>query len=307
MKKLKPLNNKGDFPLFPLLYRLVLSVIAICFVSHKIIAQSAATPKKYICQRSEKAIKIDGRLDDRSWKNAKWSDSFVDIEGNKKPLPLQQTKVKMLWDDEHLYIAAVLDEEHIWAYQNKKDQIVYLENDFEVFIDPDGDTKNYYELEINAINNTFDLFLPKTYCNGGRAQLKWDIKELKSAVSVDGTVNNAADKDKKWTVEIAIPFASLSKENVPAIYPKNKSEWRINFSRVNWQHNVTDGKYSRKKDTKTNQTLPEYNWVWSPQGVVNMHIPEHWGYLIFNSRKTHRKKEDLKSPESINTRTLVIQ
>ena len=213
----------------------------------------------------------------------------------------------MLWDDEYLYIAAVLEEEHIWAYQNKKDQIIYLENDFEVFIDPDGDNENYYELEINAINNTFDLFLPKTYRNGGKAQLKWDIKGLKSAVSINGTLNNAIDKDKKWTLEIAIPFASLSTENVPAVYPKDKSEWRVNFSRVNWQHEVIDGKYSRKKDPKNNRTLPEYNWVWSPQGVINMHMPEHWGYLNFRSKKARRKKEDHNSSKSNNSRTLVIQ
>ena len=279
-----------------------MSAIVLVFISNRIVAQSAGIPGKYICQKTGKDIKIDGRLNDRSWKKAKWSDSFVDIEGDKKPLPLQKTKVKMLWDDQYLYIGAVLEEEHIWAYQNKKDQIVFLENDFEVFIDPDGDTKNYYELEINAINNTFDLFLPKTYRNGGRAQLKWNIKELKSAVSVDGTINNAADKDKKWTLEIAIPFASLNNENVPAIYPKDKSEWRINFSRVNWQHNVTDGRYSRKKDPETNKILPEYNWVWSPQGVINMHVPEHWGYVIFTSKKTRHKREDFKSADIQSTK-----
>lgn len=303
MKKLKSLHNKGNFPLS----KLVWSAIVLIFISNEIVAQSAGIPGKYICQRTGKAIKIDGRLNDRSWKKAKWSNLFVDIEGDKKPLPLQQTKVKMLWDDQYLYIGAVLEEEHIWAYQNKKDQIVYLENDFEVFIDPDNDTENYYELEINAINNTFDLFLPKTYKKGGKAQLKWDIKDLKSAVYVDGTVNNAADKDKKWSVEIAIPFVSLSNENIPAIDPKNKPEWRINFSRVNWQHDITNGKYSRKKDPENNKTLPEYNWVWSPQGIVNMHVPEHWGYLIFSSKKTRRKKEDLKTSESINNRTIIVQ
>ena len=25
----------------------------------------------------------------------------------------------------------------------------------------------------------------------------------------------------------------------------------------------------------------EDNWVWSPQGRVDMHQPEHWGYLQF--------------------------
>jgi len=185
----------------------------------------------------------------------------------------------------------VIEEEHIWAYQDKKDQIVYLENDFEIFIDPDGDTENYYELEINALNNIFDLFLPKTYRNGGRAKIKWDIKDLKSAVTIDGTINNAADRDKRWTVEIAIPFASLSTETVPALIPENGSEWRINFSRVNWQHELSEeGKYSRKRDPETRKIIPEYNWVWSPQGIINMHYPEYWGFLHFDSKRVSQSK-----------------
>lgn len=234
-------------------------------------------------------MSIDGRLQERAWKKAPWTESFVDIEGDKKPLPLQETRVKMLWDDQYLYIAAQIEEEHIWAYQDQKDQIVYLENDFEVFIDPDGDTENYYELEVNAINNTFDLFLPKTYRKGGRAQLKWDIKGLKTAVNVDGTVNNANDRDKRWIVEMAIPFQALSTEDVKPVLPVNGSEWRINFSRVNWQHEIGgDGRYSRKRHPENGKVLPEYNWVWSPQGIINMHYPEYWGKLIFSGKKPRK-------------------
>jgi hypothetical protein len=256
-------------------------------------AQPSVPPKSYTCYQTDKKINIDGKLNEGAWKKAEWTSSFVDIEGDKKPLPLQETKVKMLWDKEYLYIATVIEEEHIWAYQDKKDQIVYLENDFEVFMDPDGDTDNYYELEINAINNTFDLFLPKTYRRGGKAQLKWDIKNLKSAVTIDGTLNDSKDKDKRWTLEIAIPFESLSTEHVKAIIPENNSEWRINFSRVNWQHNIDDtGKYSRKRNPETNKILPEYNWVWSPQGIINMHYPEYWGYLHFSTKRPGRTKTD---------------
>ena len=249
-------------------------------------AQPSTPPKTYTCYLADRKISIDGRLNEQAWKKAPWTSSFVDIEGDKKPLPLQETRAKMLWDDEYLYIGAQIEEEHIWAYQDKKDQIVYLENDFEVFIDPDGDTENYYELEINAINNTFDLFLPKTYRKGGRAQIKWDIAGLKSAVSVEGTVNDASDKDKRWFVEIAIPFKALSTDDVPPLIPQHGSEWRINFSRVNWQHEVSDaGRYSRKRNAETGKIVPEYNWVWSPQGVINMHFPEFWGRLYFSREK----------------------
>jgi hypothetical protein len=253
-------------------------------------------PQHYVCYRPGKTPKIDGKLDESAWKKAEWTNFFVDIEGPLKPLPLQKTRAKMLWDDQYLYIAAVLEEEHIWAYQDKKDQIVFHENDFEVFIDPDNDTKHYFELEINAINNNFDLFLTRPYRHGGRAQLDWNIDGLKSAVHIDGTVNNPSDKDKSWTLEMAIPFAALNNGEVKALMPVNDAVWRINFSRVNWQHDVVDGKYVRRRTPDGRRHLPEYNWVWSPQGKINMHIPEKWGYLQFSSLKAGKRKVSFKKP-----------
>ena len=60
--------------------------------------------------------------------------------------------------------------------------------------------------------------------------------------------------------------------------PKPGAEWRINFSRVEWQVRVVGGKYEKVPGLK------EDNWVWSPQGVVNMHVPEKWGYVRFEGR-----------------------
>jgi hypothetical protein len=64
-----------------------------------------------------------------------------------------------------------------------------------------------------------------------------------------------------------------------AVPPCNGEQWRINFSRVEWEHEVVDGRY-RKVDGK-----PEDNWVWSPQGVIDMHRPETWGILQFSTAK----------------------
>lgn len=259
-------------------------------------AQVVPEPLQYHCFRSTEPLKIDGKLSEPAWQKAKWTSVFVDIEGDKKPKPLQATRAKLLWDDTHLYIAAELEEKNIWAYQNKKDQIVFLENDFEVFIDPDGDAQNYFELEINAINNTFDLFLPKPYRNGGNALISWDIKQLKTAVSIEGTVNNATDTDKRWVIEMAIPFASISLDNY-LNKPEDLSLWRINFSRVEWNHDVQAGKYSRKKKEDGQGVLPEYNWVWSPQGKIDMHMPENWGYLVFSDKKVGTEDFDFSIPD----------
>ena len=38
----------------------------------------------------------------------------------------------------------------------------------------------------------------------------------------------------------------------------------------------------KKVDPETGKPYPEANWVWSPQGAVNMHMPERWGYVQFS-------------------------
>ena len=73
-----------------------------------------------------------------------------------------------------------------------------------MFLDPDGDSHLYGELELNALNTTWDLLLTKPYKDGGRAVNAWEITGLKTAVHVDGTLNDPRDTDRGWTVEIAL-------------------------------------------------------------------------------------------------------
>ncbi|MBF4487156.1 carbohydrate-binding family 9-like protein [Flavobacterium sp. CSZ] len=239
-------------------------------------------PKTYVASKTTTPIVIDGDDSDTSWSKADWTDLFEDIENNVKPK--YETKVKMLWDETNFYILAKIDEPHVWANLKQRDTIIFYNNDFEVFIDPDSDTFNYYELEINALNTAWDLFLSKPYRENDNVVLNdWNIAGLKSAVKIKGTLNNPNDTDQGWVLEMAIPWASYRKsyneKNVPA-----DQFWRVNFSRVNWQHTVRNGSYQRKKDPD-GKFLPEYNWVWSPMGVINMHEPEKWGYVYFSSKE----------------------
>ena len=55
----------------------------------------------------------------------------------------------------------------------------------------------------------------------------------------------------------------------------------MNFSRVQWETEISDGKYKKSINPVDGKPYPESNWVWSPQGVVNMHLPEKWGYVVF--------------------------
>jgi len=47
--------------------------------------------------------------------------------------------VKMRYDNTCLWVAAYMEEPHAWATQTKNNGIVYLDNDFEIFVDPNGE------------------------------------------------------------------------------------------------------------------------------------------------------------------------
>ena len=275
--------------------------------------QEPTSVRVYDSPRVSSSPVIDGDLADPAWRHAPWTEAFVDIRGEDWPAPHRATRAKILWDDDHLYIAAELEEPHLWATLADRDAILYREHDFEIFLDPDGDALAYYELEINALGTEFDLFLNRPYQRRGKADVGWDIAGLRTAVALDGTLNDPSDRDVGWSVEIAIPWAALvppegfpSRDGIevhdrgnasepdrisrtlqpgaaarPGNAPRPGDEWRINFSRVQWPVEVVPGGYRRAQEPTPENRHPEHNWVWSPQGEINMHIPERWGVVRF--------------------------
>ncbi|KAJ3311498.1 hypothetical protein HDV04_003985 [Boothiomyces sp. JEL0838] len=244
-------------------------------------------PKQYVAHRA-KAVTIDGVLDDQVWKSSKFTDDFVDISTT--VVPRFKTNVKMAWDDDYLYIGAVLEEPDIWANitsvchcnNSTNDQVIFHDNDFEVFVDADGSTHNYKEFEMNAANQDWVLLLNRPYADGGGENSTrvygsdgFDIVGRKHAVSIKGKLNDINSVNKQWSVEIAFPLQQLY-QLTAASHPKDGDFWRINFSRVEYHVAKEFGEY-----VKTNPV--EDNWVWSPQGEIAMHLPERWGILQFST------------------------
>ncbi|MCC6289699.1 MAG: carbohydrate-binding family 9-like protein [Chitinophagaceae bacterium] len=236
------------------------------------------TPRHYTVLRTTTPIQVDGKDNEPDWQLAPWTEDFSDITTGAAVEEPRRARCKMLWNKESLYVYAEFREQDIWASLTKQDERVFQDNAFEIFINPDGSAFNYFEFQINALAAVWDLFMPRPYRNGGRALSSWDIHGLQKAVRIGGTLNNAADKDSCWSVELAIPFAALDiKDNTISA----GTIWRMNFSRVQWQLDVDDGIYKRQTNKFTSKLLPERYSVWSPQGIVNLHYPERWGYVLF--------------------------
>ncbi|CAJ1362924.1 unnamed protein product [Effrenium voratum] len=189
-----------------------------------------------------------------------------------------------------LYVAAELQEPQPWATLRKHNSVIFEDNDFEVFVDPNATTHFYKEFEMNAFNTTWELQLNRPYSDGGSENSRrvrpdgWTMAvRCATAVVPPSALNQPAEEGRHWTVEIALPLASLA-ESTGAALPVPGSFWRLGFSRVQWHLEAKPEGYEKKPAC---QSCPvpgeakEDNWVWSSQYAINMHLPERWGILQF--------------------------
>ena len=226
----------------------------------------------YECPRSATAPNLDGTLTDPAWEAAPWTTDFVPIHDG--PAPRFRTRAKLMYDDQYLYVGGLLEEPHIWSTMTEKNSKLFHENNFELFLDPDGDGLNYYEFEINPLGTIWELTLPKPYVDGGLPIDPTNLPGLRTAIHVDGTVNDPSDTDTAWSVELALPWADLAPYNEGRATPPNPGdEWRMNLMRCEWPHEVVDGAYVKGEQIEF--------WVWSPQHIEDMHRPDRWGVLRF--------------------------
>ena len=260
----------------------ILNILILCQASNAQLFETLFITEKYVAYQCSTPPKIDGVINDEQWLSANWTEAFVNIEGRTMPKPAYETKVKMLWDNKCFYIAAILYDKHIWATMQKPESSIFDDNDFEVYIDPNGDTHDYMKLEINALGTMCDLFMDKPYRDGGIADLDCNFEGIKKAVKVYGIVNRTSKKDSCWTIELAIPWKSMIEYSDTKKVPQDGEQWRVNFLRVQWNTTIKDYEYHKDKGPDK-KPLPPMHWSWSPQGSQDMHQPETWGYVQFSS------------------------
>ena len=225
------------------------------------LAAPAWAAPTYVLQRAAGPIAVDGRLDEPTWAKAAPLSPLRDLSGGPTPYAAD---IRLAYDDDCLYVAARLPAETLRATQTRRDSVIYRDDDFEVFIDPFARGRDYLELEINQLGTVWDLFLTAPYRDPTCLALHdWDIKGLRTAVTLQGTLNDGAGDDQGWCVEIAWPWASITgHSNHPRAGkpPAPGHEMRMNFSRVD---------HPAPGD--------ERNTVWAPTRQATIHAPEHWG------------------------------
>ena len=235
-------------------------------------SKAPAPLKRYIVTKITKPIKIDGKLDEASWKSATSTGPFVDtMTGNPAGVA---TEAKLLWGNQNLYFAFENADTDVWTTLAARDDKLWTQEAVEVMIDADGNGKTYIELQVAPNGNIFDTYLP-TYrkyeddLDPKRKRYDWNSK-LKVKVSVDGTLNKRDDQDKSWTVEMALPLADANGLDKPGVKvpPAVGDIWRMNMYRLD-----------SPKDK------PQIAAGWSPPLVGDFHKLDRFGEIVFGDEK----------------------
>lgn len=252
---------------------------------------------RYVAQRATEPIQIDGKLDEPAWEAVRWSPRFTDIITG-GPV-IHDTRAAVLWDDEYLYVAYRVEEPFVQAKFTNHNDLIWQDNDAECFIaGPDA----YYEFEINAFNTSYEVFFAwtNTFASSGLATMpefagaelvpfsgvgfanhprggrlgnfEHTFPGMKSAVHIDGTVNNNTDRDRGWTVELAFPWKNMKwlATDGRSLPPREGDLWRMDFSRFNTYKEAPPAKDSG-------------GWFWTRHGVWDSHVPECFAFVVFST------------------------
>ena len=238
---------------------LALAVAFVCAASCAALSQERrrAVPA-YEVLRASSPIRVDGRLDEPSWRAAPGVGPFV---RNRDAAPVPNgTEAKVLYDDRFLYFSFRSEDENIWATMRRRDQHLWEEEVVEVFLQADPRVPHYIELEVNPLGTLLDIYLIDR-----RKHLpyeSWNSAGLRWAVRVDGKVDGRAS-DRGWTCEIALPLEDVV--TAPHLPPLPGERWRMNLYRVE------------------SRPAP-LGLAWSPTMEGDFHIPSMFGEIIFSGR-----------------------
>lgn len=212
---------------------------------------------RYEVKRAVTPIVVDGKVDDKAWAAAGKIELIFPWE--QQTGAKQKTIARLLWDDQNLYVAYECEDADIVAFHTEHDDPTYLDDAVEIFINPEpSQTGLYVGLEMNARAVLYDYVMYQSH----NLFKQYDLRGVKLATSIDGTLNMRGDRDKGWSLEVSIPwsnFDGLSKVPVPG------AVWSANINR--W-----DG-------VEPNRRMS--NWSDPVQPRPSPHVPARFGQLIF--------------------------
>lgn len=220
-------------------------------------------PTEYFVSKAawaDSPVVIDGVLNETVWQKA----PVIVLKDNMTSEVVSDTSrltfVRACYNTVDLYISFVCRDSDIWGNMTERDQHLWEEEAVEVFLDVDDEVNTYLEVEVSPQNILFDSFIVDPFDIDVEATAQYDLAGIRTAVRVEGTLNDRGDVDRKWVVEIALPLHELSTEF--DIGQVQQIAWKVNYYRI---------------DRKSEES---YHYSSSPTGG-RFHMPSVFGKLVF--------------------------
>lgn len=205
------------------------------------------------------ALVLDGELNEAAWESASSSRALVNtMSGAAADF---RVTVKTLFDAENFYVGFIVADTYLKSEFDEHDQHLWEADVVEIMVDPDGDGRNYFELQVSPNNISFDTRYDSRRVPQPIGHADWD-SGLRSGVSLRGTLNDD-EADEGYTVEIAIPWTAFAHGTPPASPPSAGDEWRVNFYVMDTQESGTHAA------------------AWSAPRVGDFHVPARFGRIQF--------------------------
>lgn len=183
--------------------------------SHSTAEPAAAVPRimNATAVRLDGEIDVDGRLDDEAWQDAPVISGFVQGQPEEGAAPYRPSEVRVLFDEDALYIGARLyeDPDSIGDQLVRRDQEGPFDH-FVVSLDPNMDGLTGYDFGVSAANVQSDAFLFDDTSSDEDWNAVWRSNTQRDSLG--------------WTVEMRIPLNQIRYES-----RSGPQTWGVNFTR----------------------------------------------------------------------------
>ncbi|MDQ1328144.1 MAG: Carb-bd dom fam9 protein [Candidatus Poribacteria bacterium] len=217
---------------------------------------------RYEVHRLAGTISIDGKWDKPQWRNIK----SIEIKNHmgEKPKYQPATKVKMVYDDEHIYVIFRVEDQYVRSVAEEYHGPVWRDSCVEFFFTPGQDlTLGYLNLEVNC-GGTALLHYQKSPGQDVKEAHVADMDQIKIAHSLPKIVDPEITEPIVWTIEYRLPFAVIQKY-CQITMPEPGGVWRANFY----------------KCAESNSHPHWLTWSFVEHRQPNFHLPAFFGTLEF--------------------------
>jgi Carbohydrate family 9 binding domain-like len=215
-----------------------------------------ARPPTFVAPRVQVPPVIDGRTDDPAWVAVERHPLVHSLDG--EPYDERPGRVRLAWDATALYVAADIEDPDVWSEYGRRDDPLWNQEVFELFVFGDAERRDYLELQVSPRGTVFDARFAH-YRKGDEA---WNGR-WQAAVELRGTLDDRRDRDEGWSAELAIPWAEICLHTEVTCPPAPGQTLRINAFR-----------FERPRGAPPSETLPAVGLALAPPRVPDFHAPE---------------------------------